>query len=157
MNKLRLFIVSCGFLGCSPFAPGTVGTLGGVAIAWALIGTGTWFPVWALLISAVLYAVGRPLGDWAEQYAGKKDPGIYVLDEVIGYLVTILWIDEPSLMTLVVAFFVFRFFDVLKPPLARRAESLPGGDGILLDDVVAGLHGLVLMIVARLVLPDLGW
>ena len=157
MNKLRLFIVSCGFLGCSPFAPGTVGTLGGVAIAWALIGTGTWFPVWALLISAVLYAVGRPLGDWAEQYAGKKDPGIYVLDEVIGYLVTILWIDAPSLMTLVVAFFVFRFFDVLKPPLARRAESLPGGDGILLDDVVAGLHGLVLMIVARLVLPDLGW
>ena len=157
MNKLRLFIVSCGFLGCSPFAPGTVGTLGGVAIAWALMGTGTWFPVWALLISAVLYAVGRPLGDWAEQYAGKKDPGIYVLDEVIGYLVTILWIDAPSLMTLVVAFFVFRFFDVLKPPLARRAESLPGGDGILLDDVVAGLHGLVLMIVARLVLPDLGW
>jgi phosphatidylglycerophosphatase A len=157
LNKLRLFIVSCGFLGCSPFAPGTVGTLGGVAIAWALIGTGTWFPVWALLISAVLYAVGRPLGDWAEQYAGKKDPGIFVLDEVIGYLVTILWIDEPSLMTLVVAFFVFRFFDVLKPPLARRAESLPGGDGILLDDVVAGLHGLVLMIAARLVLPDLGW
>ncbi len=157
MNKLRLFIVTCGFLGCSPFAPGTVGTLGGVAIAWALMGTGTWFPVWALLISAVLYAVGRPLGDWAEQYAGKKDPGIYVLDEVIGYLVTILWIDAPSLMTLVVAFFVFRFFDVLKPPLARRAESLPGGDGILLDDVVAGLHGLVLMIVARLVLPDLGW
>lgn len=157
MNKLRLFIVTCGFLGCSPFAPGTVGTLGGVAIAWALMGTGTWFPVWALLISAVLYAIGRPLGDWAEQYAGKKDPGIYVLDEVIGYLVTILWIDAPSLMTLVVAFFVFRFFDVLKPPLARRAESLPGGDGILLDDVVAGLHGLVLMIVARLVLPDLGW
>ena len=157
MNKLRLFIVTCGFLGCSPFAPGTVGTLGGVAIAWALMGTGTWFPVWAILISAVLYAVGRPLGDWAEQYAGKKDPGIYVLDEVIGYLVTILWIDAPSLMTLVVAFFVFRFFDVLKPPLARRAESLPGGDGILLDDVVAGLHGLVLMIVARLVLPDLGW
>jgi phosphatidylglycerophosphatase A len=157
LNKLRLFIVSCGFLGCSPFAPGTVGTLGGVAIAWALMGTGTWFPVWALLISVVLYAIGRPLGDWAEQYAGKKDPGIYVLDEVIGYLVTILWIDAPSLMTLVVAFFVFRFFDVLKPPLARRAESLPGGDGILLDDVVAGLHGLVLMIVARLVLPDLGW
>ena len=157
MNKLRLFIVTCGFLGCSPFAPGTVGTLGGVAIAWALMGTGTWFPVWALLISAVLYAVGRPLGDWAEQYAGKKDPGIYVLDEVIGYLVTVLWFSGPSLTTLVVAFFVFRFFDVLKPPLARRAESLPGGDGILLDDVVAGLHGLVVMILARQLLPDLGW
>lgn len=157
MNKLRLAIVSCCFLGCSPFAPGTVGTLGGVAIAWALKDTGTWFPVWVILLCAVLYAIGRPLGDWAEEYAGKKDPGIYVLDEVIGYLVTVLWFNGPSLTTLVVAFFVFRFFDVLKPPLARRAESLPGGDGILLDDVVAGLHGLVVMILARQFLPDLGW
>ena len=99
-----------------------------------------------------------PLGEWAEQYAGKKDPGIFVLDEVIGYLLTVLWFQGPSLTTLVVAFFVFRFFDILKPPLARRAESLPGGDGILLDDVVAGLHGLVLvMLPARLLLPDLGW
>ena len=121
MNKLRLAIVSCCFLGCSPFAPGTVGTLGGVAIAWALKDTGTWFPVWVILLCAVLYAIGRPLGDWAEEYAGKKDPGIYVLDEVIGYLVTVLWFNGPSLTTLVVAFFVFRFFDVLKPPLARRA------------------------------------
>jgi len=158
LNKLRLAIVSCCFLGCSPFAPGTVGTLGGVAIAWALVGTGTWFPIWVVLLCAVLYAVGRPLGDWAEEYAGKKDPGIYVLDEVIGYLVTVLWFNGPSLTTMVVAFFVFRFFDVLKPPLARRAESLPGGDGILLDDVVAGLHGLVfVMVPARLLLPDLGW
>jgi len=157
MNTLRLAIVSFGFLGLSPFAPGTVGTLGGVAIAYALMGTGSWFPVWVLLIAAALYALGRPLGAWAEQYAGKKDPGIYVIDEVIGYLITVLWIDAPSLMTLVIAFFVFRFFDVLKPPLARRAESLPGGDGILLDDVVAGLHGLVLMIAARYVLPGLWW
>ena len=109
MNKLRLAIVSCCFLGCSPFAPGTVGTLGGVAIAWALKDTGAWFPVWVILLCAVFYAVGRPLGDWAEQYAGKKDPGIYVLDEVIGYLVTVLWCSGPSLTTLVVAFFVFRF------------------------------------------------
>lgn len=158
MNKLRLAIVSFGFLGLSPFAPGTVGTLGGVALAWALAGTGAGFPLWTLLTCIVLYAIGRPLGAWAEEYAGKKDPGIYVLDEVIGYLVTVLWFQGPSITTLVVAFFVFRFFDVLKPPLARRCESLPGGDGILLDDVVAGLHGLVLvMIPARLLLPELGW
>ena len=87
-----------------------------------------------------------------------KDPGIYVIDEVIGYLLTVLWFGGQSMTTLVVAFFVFRFFDIIKPPLARRMESLPGGDGILLDDVVAGLHGLVLvMIPARLFLPDLGW
>jgi len=156
LNTLRLAFVSCGFLGCSPFAPGTVGTLGGVAIAWALRGTDL-FPVWVLLACVVLYAIGRPLGAWAEQYAGKKDPGIYVIDEVIGYLVTVLWFDGPSVTALVVAFFVFRFFDVLKPPLARRAESLPGGDGILLDDVVAGLHALVLVMIPARYLLKVDW
>ena len=87
-----------------------------------------------------------------------KDPGIYVIDEVIGYLITVLWFGPPSLTTLVIAFFVFRFFDILKPPLARRMESLPSGDGILMDDVVAGLHGLVLvMIPARLFLTNIAW
>ena len=64
MNKLKLAIVSCGFLGCSPFAPGTFGTLGGVAIAWALRGT-QWYLAWTLAACALLYWVGRSLGTWA--------------------------------------------------------------------------------------------
>jgi len=89
------------------------------------------------------------LGDWAEEYAGKKDPGIFVVDEVIGYLVTVLWMQGPSLLALTVAFFVFRFFDIFKPPPARRMERLGGGDGILLDDVIAGCYGLVVMALGR--------
>ena len=156
MDRLKLAIVSCGFLGCSPFAPGTVGTLGGVAIAWALAGTGQYL-LWTVLASAVIYLVGRSLGDWSESYAGKKDPGIFVLDEVIGYLVTLMWVTGPSLLALVVAFFVFRFFDIVKPPPGRKLEALGGGDGILLDDVAAGVYGLAVMAALRLVFPDLGW
>jgi phosphatidylglycerophosphatase A len=152
LNTLKLAFVSFGFLGCSPFAPGTVGTLGGVAVAWALAGTRNYL-LWSLLACAVLYAIGRSLGTWAEQYAGRKDPGIFVVDEVIGYLVTIAWVRGPSVVALVVAFFVFRFFDILKPPLARRLEGVPGGDGILLDDVVAGLYGLGVMALARWLIP----
>ena len=148
MDRLKLAIVSSGFLGCSPFAPGTVGTLGGVAIAYAL-GFTDGFAVWSLVAAAVIYLVGRSLGDWSEQYAGKKDPGIFVLDEVVGYLVTVWWMGSPTLLTLVVGFFVFRFFDIVKPPPARRFERLGGGDGILLDDVVAGLYGLAVMAAAR--------
>lgn len=157
MNKLKLGIVSCGYLGLSPFAPGTAGTLGGVAIAWALSGAGGRFPLFALIACAAIYAVGRSLGDWSERYAGKKDPGFFVLDEVIGYLITCLWTSGPSVLTLTVAFFVFRFFDVFKPPPARRLEALGGGDGILLDDCVAGLYGLAVMAALRLLLPDLTW
>lgn len=151
MDKLKLAFVSSGFLGLSPIAPGTVGTLGGVAIAWALSYSSA-FLLWSLVACGVLYLIGRSLGDWAERYAGKKDPGIFVIDEVIGYLVTVAWIEGPSLLALVVAFFVFRFFDIFKPPPARRLERLGGGDGILLDDVVAGLYGLGVMALARLYL-----
>lgn len=148
MDKLKLAFVSSLFLGCSPVAPGTFGTLGGVAIAWALSYTSAYL-AWSLAAAVVLYLIGRSLGDWAEAYAGRKDPGIFVVDEVIGYLVTVAWIDAPSPLALVVAFFVFRFFDIFKPPPARRLERLGGGDGILLDDVIAGLYGLAVMALAR--------
>ena len=152
MKLLKLGIVSCGFLGCSPVAPGTFGTLGGVVIAWALIGTEPYL-LWLLVASALVYLIGRALGGWAEAHAGK-DPGIFVLDEVVGYLITIAWVAPPSYLTLVVGFFVFRFFDILKPAGVRRMETIPGADGILLDDVVAGLYGLAVMAAARYVFGD---
>ena len=156
MNALRLAIVSFGFLGCSPFAPGTVGTLGGVAIAWLMRDTQP-FLVWVLVVCAFLYVVGRSLGPWSEAYAKKKDPGIFVLDEVIGYLITVAWVTGPSPLTLAVGFFVFRFFDVFKPSLARKLEQVPGGDGILLDDVVAGLYGFVLVMLPARLLISAPW
>lgn len=157
MNQLKLAVVSFGYLGLSPFAPGTVGTLGGVLIAWALAGTRGRFALYALIACAALYAIGRSLGDWSERYAGGKDPGFFVLDEVIGYLIACLWIAGPSVLTLTVAFFVFRVFDVLKPPPGRWLESLGGGDGILLDDVAAGVYALAVLVCLRLLLPDLSW
>ena len=157
MNKLKLAIVSCGFLGLSPVIPGTVGTLGGVALAWAFSFTGSRFPLFVAIACVALYAVGRSLGEWAERYAAGKDPGFFVLDEVIGYLVTVFWMRGPSVLALTLAFFVFRFFDIVKPPPARQLEALGGGDGILLDDVFSGLYGLGVMALARVLLPDLPW
>lgn len=157
MDRVKLAIVSCGFLGCAPVAPGSFGTLGGVVIAWLLSRTEN-YALWTLLVCAILYAVSQPLGSWAEAYARRKDPGIFVMDEVIGYLITVAWSRGPSLLALTVAFFVFRFFDIVKPPPARAMERIPGGHGILLDDVVAGVWGLVLvMLPARLLLDRLHW
>ena len=156
-DRLKLAIVSSGFLGLSPLVPGTVGTLGGVLLAFLLART-EHFLLWTILLCVLLYVIGRPLGEWAEKRAGGKDPGFYVLDDVIGYLVTVLWFQGPSLLALTLAFFVFRFFDIVKPPPARRIERLGGGDGILLDDVVAGIYGLLVMILARsLLLAPESW
>ena len=153
MNTLRLAIVSCGFLGFAPVASGTFGTLGGVAIALALAGSSR-FALWTLLAAILLYLVGRSLGDWAERWAGRKDPGVFVIDEVVGYLITVLWWQGPSLVALIVAFCLFRFFDIVKPWPVRRMEAFGGGDGIMLDDVVAGLYGLLVMIPLRLWVGD---
>jgi phosphatidylglycerophosphatase A len=149
VNRLKLAFVSFGFLGLSPFAPGTAGTLGGVLLAWLFARTEHYL-FWSVLACALLYAGGRALGAWSERHAGGKDPGFFVVDEVIGYLLTCLWTRGPSTMALVVAFFLFRFLDVVKPPPARQMERLGGGDGILLDDVVSGLYGLLVMAGLRL-------
>ena len=155
MNRLKLGIVTCGFLGCSPKAPGTVGTLGGVAIAWAL-STSENYLLWLAVICIALYLVGRALAPWAENYGQGHDPGFFVLDEVIGYLITVAWLAGPSYLTLVVGFAVFRFFDILKPPPIRRLERIGGGDGILLDDVMAGIYGFLVMLLARLFVTGAG-
>lgn len=147
MNKLKLAAVSFFFLGCSPLAPGTVGTLGGVALAWALRGTENYL-LWILLICALIYVLGRALADWTIERYGE-DPGVFVLDEVLGYLVTVAWVRGPSALGLVLGFAVFRFLDVLKPPPIRQLEKIPGGDGILLDDLAAGLVGLAVMAAVR--------
>ena len=72
---------------------------------------------------------------------GIKDPQTIVTDEVAGYWATLALVPRPDLAALVVAFFVFRFLDVWKPPPARQFERLPSGWGVLLDDVMSGVYG----------------
>lgn len=156
MNHLRLGLATCGFLGLAPVAPGTFGTLGGVLIAWLLAGTSA-FGLWALLAAAGVYLLGRSLGEWAERHSGRKDPGWFVLDEVAGYLVTVAWFEGPSPLALLTAFCAFRFFDITKPPPVRRVERIGGGDGIMLDDIVAGLYGFLLVMLPLRLLVDAPW
>lgn len=157
MNRLAYALSTCFWLGAAPVAPGTFGTLGGVAIAFGLAFTSHYLLGVCVAVGA-LYVVGRKLGDWAEKNAAGKDPGFFVLDEVIGYLITVAWVAPPSLLTLVVGFVLFRFFDVLKPPPVRWFERFRGGDGIILDDIAAGIYGFfVLWLLRVLVLEPENW
>ncbi len=161
LDRLRfLLVTSCG-LGLSPFAPGTVGTLGGVVVGLALQLA---FPGRELLAywvtAAVLFVLGCMQTDFVNRTFRGEDPGAFVLDEVIGYLVSLaLWMTlagndvVPGALAHTVAFFVFRVFDVLKVQPCRRLEDLPGALGIIADDVMAGVYsGLALW----LLLPLLG-
>jgi len=140
-DRLRIAAVSFFGLGLAPIASGTFGTLGGIAIAVPLeYAPGLPYWLWLLVVSAVLTAVGVWLGNWAEVYYGKKDPGEVVLDEVVGYLVTVAVFDffiarRLTFWSHVVAFLLFRAADVVKPPPGRRLERVGGGLGIMLDDI----------------------
>jgi len=146
-DRLRVLAVSCLGLGLSPVASGTVGTLGGVGIALLLPG-GHFLPC-ALAALLVVSLLTVALGPWAERHFGLKDPPAVVLDEVAGFLITVLHPHAPSAGRLALGFVLFRVLDVLKPPPARRLESLPAGWGVLLDDAACGAYGLLLLSGAR--------
>jgi phosphatidylglycerophosphatase A len=153
---LREALITCCGLGHAPVASGTFGTLGGVALAGLI---GAWWPEHylpaVLGLVVVLLLAGASLGGWAERKWGRKDPGQYVLDEVVGYLVTVAWIGFPGWTHLGLGFLLFRLTDITKPPPARQLERVKGGWGILLDDVVAGVWALLVLIGLRALFPEL--
>ena len=148
MDRLTKVLVSFFGLGYAPIASGTWGTAGAVLVAW-LLPAGDLWPVTAGIVFALACLITAVLGGRAEGLAGKKDPGIVVTDEVAGYFVTIAWIGKPEIGYLLAGFFVFRVFDVWKPWPVRRLEAIGGGTGILLDDLAAGVYGLILLTVVR--------
>ncbi|MDA1259340.1 MAG: phosphatidylglycerophosphatase A [Planctomycetota bacterium] len=140
-DRFLATFVTCGGLGYAPVASGTFGTLGGVAITALIVyGAPEHYLAWMLGAAAVISIAGMAAGRWAERRYGRKDPGEFVQDEVAGYLIAAAWIEVPGWTHLIVAFFVFRLFDIWKPWPANRMEKLPVGPGIVLDDLVAGLY-----------------
>jgi len=93
---------------------------------------------------ALILVVGLWSATEAEHHFGGIDPGPVVIDEVIGMLIT-LALHPVNVAGATVGFFVFRVLDVVKPWPARRLELLPGGFGVVLDDVMAGVYGNLLM------------
>ena len=137
MRRLGVFVATAAYIGYAPVAPGTVGSLGGLALYAVVRTVGT--ANTELLLLAVIVTAGVWSASVAERYFQKTDPGAIVVDEVAGMLLTLLWIQVSWLGGLV-GFLAFRVFDILKPFPARWSERLPGGWGVMVDDLVAGLY-----------------
>jgi phosphatidylglycerophosphatase A len=143
VNDALVRALASGFgLGRSPVAPGTAGTL--VAVPFALLWTQL-PPAGALLVLLLSLPLAAYLCDRAEGIDGGHDPGWIVLDEMVGFWFAVAWLP-PGWWTYGAAFVLFRLFDILKPPPAGWLDrTLPGGWGILLDDVVAGAYVRLLL------------
>lgn len=133
--------------GLAKKAPGTCGTLAAVPLYCLLAQTGDLFYSLATLIVTI---AGIWICDIAANKLGEHDFGGIVWDEVVGYLITLLWIPF-SLKAVILGFMLFRFFDILKPwPIKVADRRVKGGFGIMLDDVLAGiLANLVLVLILR--------
>ena len=125
-----------------PVAPGTAGSAAGLALFWVIRSTGSlWLEVVVLLVVTMAGVVAAAA---AESTYRRRDPGLIVIDEVAGMLVTLLAVPV-GIVGAVAGFFLFRLFDIVKPFPARQAERLPGGWGVMADDLVAGLYAQVLL------------
>ena len=143
-----LLVLATGFgAGYSPVVPGTAGTVAALPLAWL---AGRWLsPVAFVVFAAVFVPLAIAAAGVGGRHFDRKDPGVVVIDEWAGLLVTLAG-HAVGWRELAVAFVAFRVFDIVKPFPARWLERLPGGPGIVLDDVAAGLYAnLSLWIVLR--------
>jgi phosphatidylglycerophosphatase A len=134
----------CGF---APIAPGTAGSLAGLLIAIALYyyggyGRGTLLLLTVILLAPAIWAAGV-----VAKQTNQPDPQIVVVDEVLGQWITLAGAATFNWKTWLAAFALFRLLDVWKPAPARQLERLPGGWGIVADDVMAGLYGALAIFV----------
>jgi phosphatidylglycerophosphatase A len=125
-------------------ASGTVGSLVTLVALWLIPFTRA-----TLVATLVVVTVaGLWAGSRVERVLGTKDPGLIVIDEVAGMLLSVLLLPR-TLPVLITAFLLFRLFDVWKPFPARESQALAGGLGVMLDDLIAGLYALILVMGAR--------
>lgn len=137
MKGLAVFVASFGYVGYFPIAPGTAGSLAALAL-FAFI---RWIGVPAVELSAIVavFAIGVWAAHGTEAAFGRKDPGVVVIDEVLGMLIT-LAVLPLSLLGIALGFLLFRVLDVVKPYPAAQVEHVHGGLGIMADDAVAGIY-----------------
>lgn len=134
LNYIFATGLGCGY---SPVAPGTAGSLLMLIIIYIL----NPMPVWLLLlILFVLFWIGVFTGTQLEYDLGH-DPSLVVIDEIVGMGISLLFVPGDWRLFLA-AFVLFRLFDIVKPPPIDSLQKLPGGFGIMLDDVVAGMYAL---------------
>ena len=144
-QKLNTLFVTVFGVGFSPKAPGTFGTLATIPL-WFLVSK--FHIIFYMLFTFALVIAGIFASQYYETYTHKHDSKEIVIDEVAGFLITMMWLPI-TWQSVVIGFVLFRFFDIVKPgPIKMLDQKIKGGVGVMIDDVVAGIIcNLILQIV----------
>ena len=141
-NKTAVFLATGLYVGKVPLAPGTFGSILGLPLCFLLDKIQLSAAIAAVLL---IIALATWIADAAERILGRPDPGCIVIDEIAGMAVTLIGLPfNPT--TVAVGFILFRILDILKPfPIRVIDKRLPGGLGIVADDVIAGIFSNFLL------------
>ncbi len=145
-NKLGNWISTVLKIGYLPIAPGTWGSLA-ATVTWFIIIESISTITFTIVI-VIIFILGVYTSSITEGYLTKKDPSIIVIDEWVGQWIALLFLPK-SLMWGLVAFALFRLFDIWKPYPIKTLDKIPSGWGIMLDDVLAGVYTLLVLSVLR--------
>jgi phosphatidylglycerophosphatase A len=145
-----LLLATAGGVGYVPFAPGTFGSMVGVAF-WAVLPS-SW--VTQAIVIVVLFVLGSWSGSVAEHHFGRTDPSQVVIDEVVGILMT-LFLNPVGWAGALAGFLIFRLSDIVKPYPSNRFERLPGGVGVMADDAMAAVYANLALRICVWVAPSL--
>lgn len=137
LDRVCLWLATCGGVGFSPVAPGTLGALLGLPLTLLLVSRFT--PSMQPLVALVLFVAGISFCDRAAKILGRDDPSAVIWDELATVPIVFWFVptDQLNLWVLLVGFALHRLFDISKFPPAKQAERIHGGLGIMLDDLVA--------------------
>lgn len=136
-SRLAVAFASFGYVGFAPVAPGTVGSAAAIPFFLLLrLAHSAWLEI---AVCAAIVVAGAWSARITEQALGVEDPGPVVIDEVVGMFVSLLFLPATWLVVLA-GFVAFRVFDIVKPWPANRLEDVPGGWGVMADDVMAGIY-----------------
>lgn len=147
-SRAAELLATWGGVGRMPFASGTWGSLAALPLA----AIGAWHPLYGLILAVMLFGFGVPAATRVARDRGVTDPGVVVIDEVVGMIIASLGVG-PDVVAILAAFLLFRAFDIVKPFPCRQLEHLPDGWGIMMDDVAAAVYALVLLHLVRDSLP----
>lgn len=146
MKTVIKMIASGLYLGYSPLAPGTVGSILGVLIFLQLHN----FPLLYVCVCLLLILMGFLTSGRAEAIYKEKDSRKIVIDEIAGMCIVYLGM-QARLWIIVTGFLIYRIFDVIKPPPAKSVEKMPGSAGIMLDDIICAIYAnIILQVLTRL-------
>lgn len=150
MKALAVFLASFGYVGYFPIAPGTAGSAAALPLFVAI----RWIDIPAVELGAIVavFAIGVWAAHGTEIALGRKDPGIVVIDEVLGMLMTLALLPV-SIWGVILGFLFFRALDVVKPFPAAQLEHIHGGMGIMADDAVAGIYAHLLLRLCMWLVP----